>query len=72
MPIFEYSCQACSHEFELLVRGDAKPVCPACESDGLKKKFSLFVVGGAPPAARAKPPESACSGCEMSGSCAME
>ncbi len=34
MPIYEYSCTACGHEFEELVRGDEKPVCPSCEGIG--------------------------------------
>ena len=30
MPIFEYACEKCQSEFELLVRGDDKPACPEC------------------------------------------
>jgi len=27
MPIFEYACRACGHEFETLVRGAETPAC---------------------------------------------
>lgn len=41
MPIYEYSCNACNHRFEELVRGDDTPVCPSCESDDLERLLSL-------------------------------
>jgi putative FmdB family regulatory protein len=41
MPIYEYSCRSCSHEFEALVRGATAPACPACKSDDLERRFSL-------------------------------
>ena len=41
MPIYEYVCQDCTIEFELLVRGDMTPACPGCESTSLEKRFSL-------------------------------
>ena len=44
MPIYEYSCRACSKEFEALVRGSKVPVCPECQSEDLEKKFSLPAV----------------------------
>lgn len=40
MPIYEYACQACGEEFELLVRSDEKLVCPGCESEKLEKLMS--------------------------------
>lgn len=30
MPIYEYRCNACGAEVELLVRGNAAVVCPHC------------------------------------------
>ena len=45
MPIFEYVCKECNHRFELLVRGDVVPACPACKGTGLDKQFSAFGVG---------------------------
>ena len=47
MPIFEYICKECNHRFELLVRGDVVPACPACKGTGLDKQFSAFGVGAA-------------------------
>jgi len=47
LPLFEYRCQACKSEFELLIRGDAVPVCPSCGSTSLEKQLSLFGVSSA-------------------------
>lgn len=44
MPIFEYVCRSCKHEFEALVRGTKVPSCPECSSDDLEKQFSLPAV----------------------------
>lgn len=41
MPIYEYSCDSCGTEFELLVRGSEKPACPECASAQLTRKLSL-------------------------------
>ena len=41
MPIYEYSCEACGHEFETLVLGETKPECPSCQSQDLKRFLSL-------------------------------
>ena len=45
MPIFEYVCSECKHQFELLVQGSAQAVCPKCQATKLEKKFSAFGVG---------------------------
>lgn len=42
MPVYEYSCEGCGHDLELLVMGSAKPVCPDCGSKKLQRKFSTF------------------------------
>ncbi len=45
MPIYEYVCQKCKHEFEALVRNvSAVPEegCPKCHSNKLKRKLSTF------------------------------
>ena len=47
MPLFEYRCQSCNDEFELLIRGDSVPVCPSCGSTLLEKQVSLFGVSSA-------------------------
>ena len=42
MPIYEYRCTACSHEFERLIRpGDAAPACPQCRATELERLLSL-------------------------------
>ena len=40
MPLFEYECRKCGHEFEALVVGSRKPVCPKCKGEDLEKKVS--------------------------------
>jgi putative FmdB family regulatory protein len=42
MPIYEYACRACGHEFETLVRGADTPSCARCASPDLDKKLSVF------------------------------
>lgn len=47
MPRFDYQCEDCSEEFEyFIVRSDDQPHCPKCSSVHLRKKVSLFAVGG--------------------------
>lgn len=42
MPIYEYACQACGHEFEVIQKMVDLPLeqCPACAENALKKKIS--------------------------------
>ncbi|MBV8477900.1 MAG: zinc ribbon domain-containing protein [Acidobacteria bacterium] len=56
MPIFEYLCQQCKHEFEALVFGSDKAECPQCHSNKLEPQLSVFAAvagtkSGAQPAA---------------------
>ncbi len=47
MPIYEYRCRGCGHEFERLVL-DADPgVCPACQERDLERQWSQFAVNSA-------------------------
>ena len=46
MPIFEYTCKDCTHEFEALVYGKGKAECPKCHSKQLEPKLSVFAVAG--------------------------
>ena len=65
MPIFEYVCRKCQHQFEVLVQGTgAMPECPACHSKKLEKQLSVFAAttGGRNTGARALP-LSACGTC---------
>ncbi|MBN1672697.1 MAG: zinc ribbon domain-containing protein [Kiritimatiellae bacterium] len=65
MPIYEYGCAKCGHQFEVLVRaeGDIPLRCPTCGGRRLAKAFSSFAVASVP-AGRASP---ACSACPASG-----
>ena len=52
MPIFEYICKECEHEFEALVFGQQKAECPKCKSKKLEPQLSVFAVsakGGSQP-----------------------
>lgn len=42
MPIYEYACRSCEHEFETLQKISEAPLvdCPSCGEAGLKKKVS--------------------------------
>jgi len=42
MPIFEYICEQCGHEFELLVFRSDEPKCATCGASNLRKKMSSF------------------------------
>jgi putative FmdB family regulatory protein len=44
MPIFEYICEECEHEFEALVFGKQKAECPKCQSRKLEPQLSVFAV----------------------------
>jgi putative FmdB family regulatory protein len=47
MPLFEYECRKCGHQFEVLVVGTTKPVCPTCKSEDLEKRISTLGIAGA-------------------------
>jgi putative FmdB family regulatory protein len=45
MPIYEYQCRACGHEFEYLVLpSSSPPECPSCHDQNLQKLISLCAV----------------------------
>ena len=47
MPLYEYVCRACGHEFEALVRDANVPPCPSCSSSNLERLLSDFAVNSA-------------------------
>ncbi len=68
MPIFEYKCDDCGHQFEKLVRRPENSVsCPSCGRDHLTQQLSTFAAhsNGAPE------PLPACPGgmCRTPGLC---
>ena len=44
MPLYEYKCTGCGHEFESLVRGGEVPPCPSCNGQDLERLLSAFGV----------------------------
>ena len=44
MPIYEYKCRDCSHEYEALVLDGKTPPCPACKGQNIERLLSLFAV----------------------------
>ena len=66
MPIYEYRCEACGHEFEELVRGDEAIACPRCAAERSRKKLSTFATAGsaaAPRGGRESAPAGGCGTC---------
>ena len=53
MPLYEYECRSCNHQFELLVRESTKLACPQCAATELSKQLSVFAVSGPSPHGRA-------------------
>ena len=41
MPLYEYACQECGKESELLVNSSTQPVCPKCGSSKIDKLLSI-------------------------------
>ncbi|MFO0974541.1 MAG: zinc ribbon domain-containing protein [Phycisphaerae bacterium] len=71
MPVFEYQCEACRHEFEELVRSAGaadRAACPACGSRKVARKLSVFAARQAE--SRAARPGGACGRCgDPNGPC---
>ena len=67
MPIFEYVCKDCQHEFEALVFGKQKAECPKCQSKKLEPQLSVFAVaaksGAAAQASFSEGPAGPCGSC---------
>lgn len=78
MPIHEYACHGCGHEFERLVRSSDVPDCPQCGGTDLHRKLSVFATNTSadtppPLAAQAGSPCGSCGhpggpgACQFSG-----
>jgi putative FmdB family regulatory protein len=54
MPLYEFTCRKCSHQFEELLSlaemKDSKVKCPACGSPRIDKGFSSFATAATGPA----------------------
>ncbi len=74
MPIFEYICKECNHEFEALVFGKDKAECPKCASKKLEPQLSVFSAvakGGSSHAAAAPGPCGSCGDPRGPGACSL-
>lgn len=73
MPLFEYECKKCGHQFEQLIMGSTTPVCPSCQSKKLEKLLSTFAVNSSNITAReATAPCSTCGDPRGPGACALD
>lgn len=45
MPLYDYACRTCGHQFEALVRGSSQPSCPSCRGQNLERLLSSFAMG---------------------------
>lgn len=44
MPLYEFRCDPCAHEFETLVRPGDVPSCPLCRGEKLTRLLSQVAV----------------------------
>jgi putative FmdB family regulatory protein len=73
MPIFEYTCKECNHQFEALVFGKDKAACPKCQSKRLEPQLSVFAMS-AKGSGSSAPSTGACGSCgdpRGPGACSM-
>jgi len=73
MPIFEYICQECDHQFEALVFGRDKAECPKCHGRKLAPQLSVFAVSAksGSTSSAALEPCGSCGDPRGPGACAM-
>jgi putative FmdB family regulatory protein len=73
MPIFEYACKECNHQFEALVYGNEKAQCPKCHSKKLAPQLSVFAVSakGSVGSAPSGGPCGSCGDPRGPGACSM-
>jgi putative FmdB family regulatory protein len=74
MPIFEYVCEQCHHQFEALVYGKQKAECPKCHATKLQTQLSVFAVSAKSSASsvRAAGPCGSCGDPRGPGSCSLD
>jgi putative FmdB family regulatory protein len=75
MPIFEYVCKECEHEFEALVFGKQKAECPKCQSRKLEPQLSVFAVSaksGATTQPAVPGPCGSCGDARGPGACSLK
>ncbi|MEZ6115902.1 MAG: zinc ribbon domain-containing protein [Pirellulaceae bacterium] len=73
MPIYEYACQKCNANFELLIRGNEAATCPACGASQVERQLSVVAAhssSGDLPVCEPNPgtcgrPQCGMGGCQM-------
>jgi putative FmdB family regulatory protein len=65
MPLYEYACQQCGRQSELLVGASSHPSCPECGSSRMSKLLSIVAAPsrGTDGERRDPPPGSCGTGC---------
>ncbi|NOZ40467.1 MAG: zinc ribbon domain-containing protein [Planctomycetes bacterium] len=63
MPLYDFVCQECHREQELLVRGEEAPKCGSCGSTALQKLLSVPAAHTAKEGPSGPPAGSCGSGC---------
>lgn len=73
MPLYEYACKQCQHQFEVLVRtATDRPECPSCHGGDLERRLSVFAAHtGAAPKAVMPGPCGTCGDPRGPGACSM-
>jgi putative FmdB family regulatory protein len=72
MPLYEYACKACSHQFEALIRGAETPECPSCHGRELERRLSVFAAHtAATPSFAAPGPCGTCGDPRGPGACSV-
>jgi putative FmdB family regulatory protein len=44
MPLYEYECRECEHQFEALILPKTTARCPECQGQDLERMLSMFAV----------------------------
>jgi putative FmdB family regulatory protein len=73
MPIYEYICKECHHQFEALVYGKEKAECPKCHTKKLETQLSVFAVSakGASSSSRSAGSCGSCGDPRGPGACSL-
>ncbi|HVZ21633.1 MAG TPA: zinc ribbon domain-containing protein [Vicinamibacterales bacterium] len=74
MPLYEYACRDCDHQFEALVRAGETPECPSCHGSTLDRRQSVFAAHTNGSAGTAPMPAGPCGACgdpRGPGACSM-
>ena len=76
MPLYEYACQTCETQFEVLVRASETPECPACHGTALERRLSVFAAhtasGSAPARMTSAGSCGRCGDTRGPGSCSID